>query len=153
MAAVPLLLAAGCRWGPADESSTTPEPDAPKAIPDSEQVEAAVAAIAEVQDFVEAASAKHIGLSEPLAELTSLHTAHLALLDPDRAAGTTDVAVPGTSGAALAAVRRREATLQSTLSGLAADVSSGPLARTLAAVAAGVAQHRQLLPTVKVSAP
>ncbi|QIX26258.1 hypothetical protein ncot_06300 [Nocardioides sp. JQ2195] len=147
LAAAPLLLAAGCRWGPAEEAATPPEQDVAEGVPDAEQVDAAVAAITEAQQFVSAVADKHIGLSGPLAELTALHTAHLGLLEPHRTASpTTAPDVPKASGVALDAVRRRETTLQATLSGLAADVSSGTLARTLAAMAAGVAQHRQVLP-------
>lgn len=145
-AAAPILLLAGCRWGPAEQESESVEEKAPARIPDDEQVDAAIAAIGTVEEYVSAVSAEHVDLADTLADLTSMHTAHLDLLAPERPGGSADTPrVPGRAKAALSAVRRKEQGLQTTLVELAAEVSSGTLARTLAAMAAGVAQHRQLL--------
>lgn len=147
LAAAPVLLVAGCRWGPAEESPAAPEKDAAETVPDADQVKAAVDAISEVNQTVKEIAKRQPRLSKPLSDLSSMHDAHLGLLLRDGDEVTT-LTLAGKRGfaPALKEVHRLEATLQATLSGLAADVSSGTLARTLAAMAAGVAQHRQLLP-------
>lgn len=150
LAAAPLLLAAGCRWGPPDETnpSATSHPRATVEEPasDDDQVMAASTAIRATEAFVSATSAAHVGLSTPLATLLTLHTEHLALLEATGDVETPQPPVPARSGAALTAVRRRERALQETLVTLATEVSSGTLARTLASMAAGVAQHLRRLP-------
>ena len=150
LAVAPLLLAASCRWGPEDETDPQASPGSgktPSPRPsDDEQVAAAVNAIHTMEAFVSAASVAHVGLSTPLARLVALHAGHRALLEPGRAAALPEPSVPATSGAALIAVRRREQSLQQTLATLASEVSSGTLARTLASMAAAVAQHLQRLP-------
>lgn len=148
LAAAPLLAVAGCRWGPDEKGADTPEPEATPTVPDADQVDSAVAALTEANDLVAAVSTRHVELAKPLAALSALHTAHLDLLRPDRTSEPSSTPkVPRARRAALAAVRRHESTLQETLVGLSVDVSSGALARTLAAMAAGVAQHRRVLPT------
>lgn len=149
LAAAPLLLVASCRWGPEDDAAPQATPKAgetpPVLLSDGEQVAAAGRAIDTVVEFVSAVSAAHVGLSTPLADLVSLHVEHLALLETERV-GPGKPSVPNKSGNALTAVRRRERSLQKTLAALANEVSSGTLARTLASMAAGVAQRTELLP-------
>ncbi|WP_067439734.1 hypothetical protein [Nocardioides jensenii] len=153
LAAAPLLLLASCRWGPADDSGSEreakPTGSASAKPSDDDQVTAARDAIRRVEVFVSTTSNTHGRLSTPLAALTALHGAHLELLedhsDPDEPTPRTQV--PARTGAALVAVRREEQSLQRTLTQLAGEVSSGTLARTLAAMAAGVAQQIAVLPT------
>ena len=106
-----------------------------------------------MEAFVSAASLAHIGLSTPLARLVALHAEHRALLGSGPAAALPERSIPATSGATLSAVRRREQALQQTLVTLANEVSSGTLARTLASMAAGVAQHLRQLPTAGKDGP
>lgn len=150
LAVAPLLLASGCRWGPAAEDTTPAEETAAPAVPDEEQVNAAVNAIGQSNNTVRVIANHHPSLAKPLAALTSMHDAHLALLtqDGDEFATLTTTAKQSPA-AALKDVRREELRLQRTLVHLAGEVSSGTLARTLASMAAGVAQHRQVLPDPK----
>ncbi|WP_156388616.1 hypothetical protein [Nocardioides sp. Root151] len=147
LAAAPLLALAGCRWGPAEDGDE-PAAEPSNAVPDEQQVKAALQAIADADEYVREVSSDHVSLAEPLAALTALHTAHQALIAKDGDTGTTvRMGTPTRATAALKAVRRRELGLQRTLTRLAGEVSSGELARTLAAMAAGVAQQVALLPS------
>lgn len=145
LAAAPLAVLAACEWGPEDDGAApAPEGTAPPPEPDEEQVAEAVTAIAAAHALVEATAARHQRLSGPLADLVALHLEHLTLLDAEP--GEASARVPAKAPKALARVRSVERDLQATLTELAGTVSSGALARTLAAMAAGVAQRVELLP-------
>ena len=140
--AVPLTISAtvlaGCRWGPetdTDEvaSGTTPPPrDA-----DAELVDRAITAISATATVVAGATATRPALRKPLAGFSTLHEAHLRHLEAEPETGAADDDAPRRLPGVLAAERE----LQDTLIGLADDAGSGRLARSLASMAAGVAQH------------
>lgn len=137
-------LLAGCRWGPDDAgnrvaSGTTPPPrDADEAL-----VERAVRAIDEASAVVAAAVAARPPLRGQLAGFSTLHEAHLRHLGAEPTATESDARARQLSG-----VLRIERNLQDTLVELAASAGSGQLARSLASMAAGVAQHLAVAPRV-----
>lgn len=140
-AAASVTALAGCRWGPEsndDEvaSGSTPPPvDA-----DRQLVDRAVAAIATTGAIVGATVEQRPGLQEKLAGFATLHEAHLAHLGADAVA--TETETDGTEQPRrLAGVLRAERDLQDQLIGLSMSAGSGRLARSLASMAAGVAQH------------
>lgn len=135
---------------------------------DVERVDEARAAIGAARAQAATAAATHPTLAPALAPLLAVHDAHLALLS--EAAGTDgsegSSSTEGTDGptstgptgatetpadpvldpaAALAGVRTTETDLAATLTDLAVAADSGPLARTLAAMAAAVDQQLLLL--------
>ncbi len=129
------------------------------------RVDEARAAIGAARTQAATAGTTHATLAPALGPLLAVHDAHLALLDEanrtegaegaDADAGpagdrTSDPAAsPGDPvldpAAALAAVRTTETALAATLADLAVAADSGPLARTLAAMAAAVDQQLLLL--------
>ncbi len=139
--------AAGCQWGP----PSTVDAPAGKADADAAQVGSLKEAIAAQARLVADSSAAHAALATALAPLTSLHSAHLAALTSTPVTAPA-VAPAATPEAALAAVRTGEAALQRTLTSAALAVTSGPLARTLASMAAGIAMHVTVVPAT-VAAP
>lgn len=152
LAAAPLLVVAGCRWGPEEEQATPTESDSPAPAPDAVQVTAAREAIAEAQTLVMAVRTEHPSLAKPLAGLLALHQAHLKLLSTDEDGTTTTLQEIPVGGEALVEVLRTERALQAKLARLAGVVSSGELARILASMAAAVAQELQRLPRPKKGA-
>ena len=128
---------AGCRWGPetdTDEvaSGTTPPPhDA-----DVELVDRAINAITATAAVVAGATAARPRLRQHLIGFSTLHEAHLRHLEAEPEAGASAGGPRRLSG-----VLTAERELQDTLIGLAGDAGSGRLARSLASMAAGVAQH------------
>lgn len=132
---------AGCQWGPPSSVSAPPA----KRDADATTVAALVSAIAAQARLVSNVAAAHVGLATPLAPLTALHQAHLAVLT-DKTPTAPVVVVPPQPEAALSAVRRGEADLQRSLIAGAQKVASGPLARSLASMAAGVAMHLTAAP-------
>ncbi len=135
---------AGCEWGPPDQV------DAPEAKQDSDDKLAKTAAqrIGAVVRLIEAVPPSFTQLAEPLVPLLALHKAHLAAVDPsDVAASMPAAGIPASPAAALAQVREHELALQRGLATDAAAATSGQLARTLASMAAAVAQQLVLLPT------
>lgn len=135
---------AGCQWGP---PSSVAAPAA-KRDADATTVSQLTTAIATQAQLVADTATKHVGLATTLAPLTAMHRAHLAVLtkEPVTAAAA---AVPPSPDAALSAVRRGEAALQRSLTAGAQHAASGPLARALASMAAGVAMHLAAAPTPK----
>lgn len=131
------LLLAGCRWN--DEAVGTTvggaEPSAPAPDSDSDLVSQAFAAISAAH----AAASDGRGARAARAQLLALHQAHLEHLGESVPTTSTELPAPG-GGRGWAAVRRVERELQETLVGLAGSARSGALARTLASMAAGVAQ-------------
>lgn len=146
LAAAPLAVAAGCRWGPAEEDDPdlpAPEPDA-----DAAAVDEAAAASLKALDLVQQVSADHIGLAAALTGLVAMHTAHLELLEADLDGGRPSAAPLPDTRAAMARVRADEQALQVTLARLAGAASSGTFARALASMSAAVAQHVAALPAI-----
>lgn len=98
-----------------------------------------------------ATTAAHPALTTPLAGLVAAHRAHVEALTaavPERVdvtAAPDPVVVPPSRGAALAAVRTTEATLQDKLVGLALRAESGPFARLLGTMSAAVSQQLAVL--------
>ena len=136
---------AGCEWGPPDQV------DAPKAKQDSDDKLAQTAAerIGAMVRLIEAVPPSFSQLTEPLVPLLALHKAHLAAVDPTDIAGSLPIATvaPASPAAALAQIRERELALQRGLAADAASAASGQLARTLASMAAAVAQQLATMPT------
>ncbi|MDQ1103153.1 hypothetical protein [Nocardioides zeae] len=137
---------------------------------DVERVDEALAAIGTAREQAATAAAAHATLAPALAPLLDVHDAHLALLSEaagtDGSEGSSSSSTEGTDGpastgptgvtetpadpvldpaAALAGVRTTETDLATTLTDLAVAADSGPLARTLAAMAAAVDQQLLLL--------
>lgn len=133
--------AAGCQWGPpASVDAPAAKRDADAATVD--QLRTAIAAQARLVADV---STTHVGLATSLAPLATLHAAQLRVLSDAETTGAA-VVVPARPDPALAAVRRGEVALQRSLTSAAQAAASGPLARTLASMAAGVAMHLSAVP-------
>lgn len=141
-ATVAVAATAGCQWGPPDSVSAP----AAKRDADATAVDHLVTEIAAQARLVADVVTTHVGLATALGPLTALHRAHLAVLT-DHAPAAPSVMVPARPDAALAAVRRGEAGLQRSLTASARKAASGPLARSLASMAAGVAMHLAAAPT------
>lgn len=149
LVATPLLVAAGCKWTE-DGTESVPEPTEPAVDADDALVQQALDAMGEVAGLVDRVARTRIGLSALLADLTSLHVEHAAVLEgtlPETGSGGR---VPDTDEAAVALVAKREQRLQSTLTALAGRAASGPLAGALASMAAGVAQQLVVLRAASV---
>ncbi|NYG58099.1 hypothetical protein BJ980_001022 [Nocardioides daedukensis] len=147
LAAAPLLVLAGCEWGPGRGSTDLPGA-APSTPPDAEQVRAAVAAIRAADALLTAVTGTHIGLSDAFTPLTRMHGSHLELLDAGED-DPEDTAAPRVSSKAALAWKQvvtSEQKLSTELARLAGEVSSGQLARVLAAMAAGGVQRVAELP-------
>lgn len=139
-----VATATGCEWGPPSSVDAPAE----KRDADATMVEELTRSIATQARLVTDVAARHVGLATSLAPLTALHTAHLGVLTDDAVDGAA-VTVPAKPDPALAAVRRGEVALQRALTRGAQDAASGPLARMLASMAAGVAMHLSAVPTPK----
>ena len=87
-------------------------------------------------------------VGEPMAALGRLHDAQAAALDaaPSTASATSPGPTFADPAAALRAVQRREQRLEKRLVDWSVAARSGALARLLAAMSAGVAQHLAVLP-------
>lgn len=160
LVAVPLLAACDGDPGTPDGVVTATE-DGTSA--DVERVDEAVAAIGTARDLAATARATHATLAPALTPLLDVHDVHLGLLAEAAGSGdrTDDTGAPTGAGttegagtpadpvldpaAALAEVRTAENDLAATLTELAVAADSGPLARTLAAMAAAVDQQLLLL--------
>jgi hypothetical protein len=151
LAAGAVAVVAGCDLDPRSSEPDQPSPTEgaprePDADIDLVLLDQARAATARALAVVSAVRRGHPSLWGPLRPLAALHRAHAGVLDapdddqPDAQTARGDVV------AALARVRRVEARLQSRLTGLAGRAGSGELARLLAGMGAGVAQHLAALP-------
>jgi hypothetical protein len=149
-----LLGTAGCAAGPDDtagspaaaSATTSSEPTAPTGQdPDEALVDEALTALATAHRTAATNARLHPALAARLRPLQRLHLAHARELgDLPRTSGR--VADAGESdAAALDRVLRAETELQRVLVATAVAAASGPLAQTLAAMAAGTAQHRAVL--------
>ena len=115
--------------------SSSPPPDA-----DAVLVERVVAETTSVLALVEGVRRVDRAAVEALA---AMHRAHLPLLGVEPPAPAADA---GARRARLARVRAREEGLQQLLAESALAAGSGALARVLASMSAGVAQHLAVLP-------
>jgi hypothetical protein len=116
------------------------------ADPDAALVDSVLAELGELSGLV-AAGSTYASLRTPLRALSELHAAHVEALDGEPAVGEAPtVAFAGPSDA-LRRVRAREQQAQRRLAGWAVAAESGALARLLASMSAGVAQHLTVLPS------
>lgn len=138
-----VLATTGC-----DAVTPTPPDTAPRTTPsttdtpvDPDQVLVAEvrADLAEASTLVTSALEASPGLRGELAPFATLHTRHLRALDGDRPRGHTSVT--GVVTEVRAAVRAREARLETSLASAALAAQSGPLAALLASMSAAVAQQ------------
>lgn len=142
------MLATGCAVNnpfsdektPAAEAVRELAPDVAVAVEAVTRIEVAAAAVA-------ATTEAHPALATRLAGLTGLHDAHLtAVRDavPDRvdvSPATPPAPVPPKPAVALARLVAAERTLHGQLTALALRAESGPFARLLGSMAAGVSQQ------------
>lgn len=91
--------------------------------------------------FIEQTSAQFDQVAVTLSPLVALHRAHLSALSIVTPPTVTPAAVTGGLAAAVARVRSLEQHLHSELAAAAGNARSGQLARVLAGMSAGVAQH------------
>ena len=126
-------------------------------------MQAVRAEVLRLEVAVDAARREHVVLRVALGSLHRLHRAHLRVLDgvtdADEAAddGADDSAddgadaqgapSPRATAAALAMLRGAETAHHRTLTRSAVQAASGPFARLLASMAAGVSAHLAVLPT------
>lgn len=139
-----------CRWGPPDEiAQDDDKKDADEALLDDVRRQ-----VAARTTLAEQTATLHVGLATALAPVIELHRAHAKALGPTTGAtdSTGPLVVPPDANAALALVRAQEAALQTELTSAASSAASGPLARTIASMAAAVAMHLATLPTPRTSA-
>lgn len=141
-----------CRWGPPDEIA----PDDDKRDADEALLGAVRRQVAARGTLAEQTAVTHVGLATALAPVIELHRAHAKALgegEPGSApAEPTSQVVPADANAALAEVRAQETALQTELASAAGRAASGPLARTIASMAAAVAMHLATLPTPRAAA-
>lgn len=136
---------AGCDLG---SSTGDADPSAGATVdPDVGLVHDVLAEIAAVAGLVSSVGAAHAPLGDPMAALGRMHDAHAAALDA-APPSTASASAPGfaNAAAALRAVRRREQRLEHQLVDWSVAARSGALARLLASMSAGVAQHLAVLP-------
>lgn len=143
---------AGCSLNNPFSDEKTPAAEAVRDLaPDVAVAVEAVTLLLAAADALEATVAAHPTLSAPLAGLTATHQTHLDALVaavPERvdvSSEPTPYVVPPSRGAALAAVRTSEATVQSQLVALAMRAESGPFARLLGTMSAAVSQQLAVL--------
>ncbi|MDT0201130.1 hypothetical protein [Nocardioides sp. AE5] len=149
----PLLAAlTACKWTEGSPSPTAEQPPEPD---DDAQVDEAIAALRAADAVLVDVEAALPVLADALAPLAAMHAADLALLEappavdasaPPSAGASEPPAPPQTARDGRKLVVLSEDELQKTLVRLAGSVGSGPLARVLASMAAGVAQHIAALP-------
>lgn len=141
---------AGCEWGPPDQVS------APAAKQDSDDTLAANSALRILDTIrsLEGAQSQFPALAATLTPFLALHRTHLAALDPANKVTSEVLGNPSSASAAaaLTGARSAELGLQRYLTAHAQSATSGQLARTLASMAAAVAQHLAVAPVQPVTA-
>lgn len=134
-------------------ASDGPAASQPEQDPDATLLDTTLQDLTSVAALVAATSAAHPALAPALAGLVAAHARHREVLLG--AAGSSDGPVPDSpttsrvprrAAAALADVRRLEAAHARRLSSSALRAQSGPFARLLAVMGAGIAQHLAVLP-------
>jgi hypothetical protein len=113
--------------------------------PDAALLGQVLAELGEVSGLVAAAS-RLAPLRAPMRALGELHAAHLAALAGRPATGRSPAPAFDGPGEALGRVRARELQAQRRLAAWSVAAESGALARLLASMSAGVAQHLAQLP-------
>jgi hypothetical protein len=120
----------------ASSSSSTPATSAPAAAdPDRAALESAVALTTALQDLLARGGSR----LDPAGTLGALHARHLSVLDelsPPTASPSRGSAGPPPT---MARLRRQEMNAQRQLALLAEQAESGPVARLLASMSAGIA--------------
>lgn len=136
------LVLGGC----GDGRAPTGAPGSAPAVPDDDAILTAVRTeVAAAHALVAATASRFRSLQGVLGELQATHAAQLEVLAPEGGVAGAEPEVTRDRAAALARVRANEERLQRRLLTWAVAVESGPLARVLAAAAAGTAQHLVLL--------
>lgn len=147
LAALAWPVLAACDIDP-PESAPSPTPT-PEPSRDVVLVQEVVAALAEAEGVLGAASAAVPALAASLAPATRAHAEHRALLAqalPEAPAPSSpSVGVPAARRRALGAVRRSERQLETRLQQACLQAASGDLARLLASITSSTAQHRVAL--------
>ena len=145
-----LLALGGCTL---DRGEPTPPGDQPTVLGDQDYdrrlVDEAAAEIAGALAMIEKIAARFDLVAGSLAPLVALHQAHLSALG---VITPPEVSVPALGSDARTAMTRlgaAEKELQRELVAVAENARSGPLARVLAGMSAGVNQHVVALFTVK----
>ena len=124
---------------PSGEASTPPED------PDTALVDEVLTDLGELAALV-AAGARFAPLREPMRALAALHAAHVEALDGEPVAGRSPGVRFAGPAEALRQVRAGEQQAQQRLADWSVAAESGALARLLASMSAGVAQHLVALP-------
>lgn len=147
-----LLALGGCTLdsGPA-QPSTSSSPQLTDAEYDQRLVDQVTLGTARALSAIERMSARHQLLAGPLAPWVALHQAHLSALGVVTPPSAAPVALGADVKASLTRLRSLEAELQRDLAAAAGNARSGQLARVLAGMSAGVAQHGVLLAKVRVA--
>ncbi|MCX6397714.1 MAG: hypothetical protein NTV23_14605 [Propionibacteriales bacterium] len=143
-----VAVTAGCSLNNPFNSAKTPAAEAADDLaPDVALAVTAVGALAQAQARIALVTKTFPALRPRVAGLTELHAAHLQALraavpktvDPTPAEALP--AVPASRTAALEQVAQTEQALHNRLVGLALRAESGPFARLLATMAAGLSQQ------------
>ena len=136
---------AGCDLDP---DGSAPQPSA-GADPDSGLVDTVLAELRALSVLVSGVGAAHPGLQRTMTGLRELHVAHREALGDEPAeepAGDAHLDPRTGAAQALDLVRSRERRAQGRLADWSVAAQSGALARLLACMSAGVAQHLAALP-------
>lgn len=147
-----LLALGGCTLdsGPAQPSGSS-RPQLTDVEYDQRLVDQVALGTARALSTVERMSARYHAVAAPLAPLVVLHQAHLAAMGVVTPQSSAPVALGTDVTAALTWLRSLETELQRELAAAAGNARSGQLARVLAGMCAGVAQHGVLLAKVRVA--
>ncbi|CAM3294890.1 hypothetical protein NODU109028_09810 [Nocardioides dubius] len=129
---------AGCEWGPEGGTSDPEAPATGSADPDVVLVEAAIADLQVASQAADAAAGTGRAAARRLRDLRAGYAEQLRILGAEAAAAPS--AASTAAEATVAAAWRQARTLQGALIEHAGTAVSGELARTFAAMAAGVAQ-------------
>lgn len=136
-----IVALTGCDLDRGSEAPTSQQTTAPPADADADLVEDVLQRIVDTTGVIAGARQADQSLRRRLRPLDELHAAHIRALDPPEGLRTTL-----TSGRPdLEKVRRTEIALQDHLTRAAVRAESGSLAKLLASMAAGIAQHLEAL--------
>lgn len=136
-----LLALGGCSWGRSPDATSGSAGGSSDQEYDQRLVDALVPTISRALSVIEVMAARFDLVAGRLAPLVAMHQAHLSVLGITDRPAAHGLVVPRQEAAALAALRLEEQGLQRELAAAATNARSGALARVLASMAAGVAQH------------
>ena len=147
-----LLALGGCTLdsGPAQPSGSS-SPQLTDSEYDQRLVDQVALGTARALSTIERMSARYHAVAGPLAPLVALHQAHLSAMGVVSPPSSAPVVLGADVKAALTRLRSLETELQRDLAAAAGNARSGQLARVLAGMSAGVAQHGVLLAKVRVA--